>query len=316
MIKKDVIIVGGGPAGSACARRLKQNNVDCLILEKQSFPRFKPCAGWLTPEIFNDLDLKVGDYPFGLTEFNSFKISIKKIRFTLPTRQYAIRRWEFDNWLLNISGVPNDHHEVRTIYKKDGGYCIDDQYWCRSIIGAGGSYCPVRRQFFRDYHSGSDKRLIVAMEEEFKFNYNDDACQLWFMADHLPGYAWYVPKVDGYVNVGIGAVAHKLKENNDSLKKHWEKLIKSLAQKSIIETHDYHPRGHSYYLINKDQTVNKEGAFLVGDSAGLASRDMGEGIRPAVMSGIMAADAIVNNTKYDISSIPVYSFPSILGFRK
>jgi menaquinone-9 beta-reductase len=65
MIETEVLIVGGGPAGSACAWRLKQSNMDCLILDQAEFPRFKPCAGWITPEVLRDLQLDVNDYPLG-----------------------------------------------------------------------------------------------------------------------------------------------------------------------------------------------------------------------------------------------------------
>jgi flavin-dependent dehydrogenase len=51
----DVIIVGGGPAGSSCAWSLKRQGVDCLVLDKEPFPRGKPCAGWITPEVVEDL---------------------------------------------------------------------------------------------------------------------------------------------------------------------------------------------------------------------------------------------------------------------
>ncbi len=52
MIQKDVLIVGGGPAGSACAQRLIRHGLDVLILDKAEFPRQKPCAGWVTPALF------------------------------------------------------------------------------------------------------------------------------------------------------------------------------------------------------------------------------------------------------------------------
>ncbi len=43
-------------------------------------------------------------YPYGLTEFTSFDVSIYGLKFKLPTHQYAIRRYEFDHWLLRAGG--------------------------------------------------------------------------------------------------------------------------------------------------------------------------------------------------------------------
>jgi len=56
-----VIIIGGGPAGAACAWKLVQAGVDCLILDKKTFPRPKICAGWVTPEVLQDLQVKPHD---------------------------------------------------------------------------------------------------------------------------------------------------------------------------------------------------------------------------------------------------------------
>jgi len=44
----------------------------------------------------------------------------------------------------------------------------------------------------------------VPQEEEFRYDHTNQDCQLWFLENHLPGYSWYVPKANGYVNVGVG----------------------------------------------------------------------------------------------------------------
>ncbi len=48
----EVLIVGGGPAGSSCAARLIQAGVDVLVIDRKTFPRDKTCAGWVTPQVF------------------------------------------------------------------------------------------------------------------------------------------------------------------------------------------------------------------------------------------------------------------------
>ena len=47
----DVLIVGGGPAGSSCAWKLGQSGLNVVILDKARFPRHKVCAGWITPPV-------------------------------------------------------------------------------------------------------------------------------------------------------------------------------------------------------------------------------------------------------------------------
>jgi menaquinone-9 beta-reductase len=113
MQTSEVIIVGGGPAGAACAWQLQRQHVPCLVLDKAAFPRAKPCAGWITPDVFKHLELRPEVYPLSLTEFKSFQISLRGLKFRLPTQQYAIRRVEFDDWLLKRSGAEVHQHQVQ-----------------------------------------------------------------------------------------------------------------------------------------------------------------------------------------------------------
>ncbi|MCK5307153.1 MAG: FAD-dependent oxidoreductase, partial [Zetaproteobacteria bacterium] len=61
----DVLIVGGGPAGSSCARKLNQAGIDVLVLDKSQFPRDKVCAGWITPEVLQLLQIDPEEYAEG-----------------------------------------------------------------------------------------------------------------------------------------------------------------------------------------------------------------------------------------------------------
>ena len=308
MIQTDVLIVGGGPAGSVCAWRLKQHNVNCLILDQASFPRRKPCAGWITPEVVQDLELDPAEYPYSFTTYPSFHVYIGGITLKLPSHQHAIRRYEFDDWLLHRAGVPFQVHVVKTITPTAGGYELDGEYFCKYLVGAGGTHCPVYQNLFQAPGARPEETLVVAMEEEFPYDYSDERGWLWFHENHLPGYAWYVPKANGYVNVGIGGLAEKLKARGDTLKNHWNRLVEKLERMGLVRGHDFKPSGHSYYVRHHGRAeISRDTAFLVGDSAGLATLDMGEGIGPAIKSGLLAAEAIFNHTPYSVASIPSYT---------
>ena len=158
--------------------------------------------------------------------------------------------------------------------------------------------------------------LILAREEEFTYPIKDERCYLWFFEDGLPGYAWYVPKVGGILNVGIGGNAAGLRRKGMGLKNAWQKHIDALKTMGLVVDHTFNPIGYSYHLRHSAQTMRRDNAFLVGDALGLATRDMGEGIGPAIQSGLLAADAISQGDIYSMKSIPRFSFPSLLGLRR
>ena len=320
MIHTDVLIVGGGPAGAACAWRLRQQGVDCMILDQQVFPRVKLCAGWITPQVVRDVGLVPGEYPGSLTTFDALHLSIRGLRLPLPTRQYAIRRVEFDHWLQQQAGVPVHQHRVEVIAQQGSGYVVDGAFSAQYLVGAGGTRCPVYRALFQEASPRIENSLIVTLETEFPYPYTDARCQLWFFEHGLSGYAWYVPKVDpqgrpAFVNVGIGGGAAKLHATGDRLKRHWALLVAKLDRLGLVRGHEWRPRGHAYYLRQPRPEVRRGNALIAGDAVGLATRDMGEGIGPAICSGMLAADAIVNDTDYGVRRIAQVSLlPSLRRF--
>jgi flavin-dependent dehydrogenase len=95
MTESEIVIVGGGPAGSACAWRLKQSGRNVLILDKEKFPRLKLCAGWITPKVLKNLELRPEEYPHSLVTLKKTSYFFSGIKLSIPTRQYSIRRHEF-----------------------------------------------------------------------------------------------------------------------------------------------------------------------------------------------------------------------------
>src|SRR4029453_16603656 len=58
----DAVVVGGGPAGSSCAGVLARAGFDVIVLDKSNFPRDKVCAGWITPQVVETLQIDLDDY--------------------------------------------------------------------------------------------------------------------------------------------------------------------------------------------------------------------------------------------------------------
>lgn len=307
MLSVDTIVVGGGPAGSSCAWRLRRHGVECLVLDRAEFPRPKLCAGWVTPKVLRDLQLQPDEYPLSFLTFDALRLSFKGLGVTFKTVQHSIRRVEFDAWLLQRSEAPVATHNVRQIRRDGNWYVLDDAYRCRRLVGAGGTRCPVHRAFFRDVAPRDEALQAAVLEEEFAYDWNDGTCRLWFFERGLPGYSWYVPKAGGHLNVGIGAMALKLKSRKDTIRPHWHRLTEKLATKDLVRGRTWDPDGYTYYLRPRQDVVRRDEAFLVGDSAGLSTRDLCEGIGPAVRSGLLAADAIASGSTYSLAKVRAHS---------
>ncbi len=309
----DAIVVGGGPAGSTCAWKLREAGLDVLVLDRAAFPRTKLCAGWVTPEALQDLELDPADYPHGCVTFDELHLHWKMLTARPKTRQHSIRRYEFDDFLLRRAGARILQHKVREIRREDGDYVIDGEFRARYLVGAGGTRCPVYRAFFSNRHPRAGRLQTATYEQEFAYDWQDPSCHLWFFDAGLPGYAWYVPKANGYINVGLGGMAEQLKHGGGHLRDHWRGFVAKLQRHGLVRYDDYDPKGYSYYLRDNVDAVSDRNAYIVGDAAGLATRDMCEGIGPAVRSGLLAARSIVTGEPYALAGIGTLSGASFVS---
>src|SRR5438270_9643678 len=279
----DVLIVGGGPAGSSAAWRLRRAGADVLVLDRERFPRLKLCAGWITPEVVRDLEIDLEAYPHRLLTFPRLRVHWGRLQVPIPCVQHSIRRFEFDAWLLERSGAPFEQHNVRHIAADGAGFVVDDAFRCRWLVGAGGTRCPVYRTLFRDLNPRASELQIVTLEHEIQYDWRDCDCHLWFFEEGLPGYSWYVPKGHGWRNAGVGGIAERMKRSGQDIRAHWAHLAATLEGR-LAPGARYEPTGYSYYLRGRVEVVRRDNAFITGDAAGLATRDLGEGIGPAVRS--------------------------------
>ncbi|PQP33714.1 dehydrogenase, partial [Desulfobacteraceae bacterium SEEP-SAG9] len=108
---------------------------------------------------------------------------------------------------------------------------------------------------------------------------------------------------NGYLNVGIGGKFWSLKKSGQTIRRHWDYITAQLAELSLVQDHTYRPRGYNYYLRQPFTTAQMDNAFIIGDAAGLATLDLGEGIGPAVESGILAANAILTGSRFSTRSV-------------
>jgi len=300
MDRCDVLIVGGGPAGSTCAWKLRRAGLDVVVLDKKAFPRDKVCAGWITPAVVDELRLDVDEYRRGrvfqaITGFLTGSIggSAVPTRYDQPV-SYGIRRCEFDHYLIQRSDARLRLAEPLTALRRDrDGWIANNSIRAGLVVGAGGHFCPVARHLGAKL--GGSEQAIAAQEVEFELTAAQardcqvagDTPELYFCPD-LKGYGWCFRK-GGYLNIGLG------REDNHRLSDHTAAFCAFLQQRRRIP--DDVPKrfsGHAYLLYSHaSRRLVDDGAILVGDAAGLAHPQSGEGIRPAIESGLLAADVVV-----------------------
>jgi flavin-dependent dehydrogenase len=306
----ETIIVGGGPAGSSCARQLRKAGRACLVLDRKTMPRPKLCAGWITRKVLSDLELSVDQYPHGLIKLDRIQLYLGRryrIARQIRTEQYSIRRVEFDAFLLHRSGAATAQHTVRSIRRRNEEFIIDDTYRCRYLVGAGGTNCPVKKAFFPP----DDGELVITQEVEYECEPRSAICTLWFPYAGAFGYAWYVPKA-GAVNIGFGGLRRQLA--NWDKNRLWDEFVQLLNENGCLAADPPAPKGYSYYLGQRTKEVKRQSTYLVGDAAGLATVDLAEGIGPAVESGILAARDILGEADYSTPPILKYSLPRSIRF--
>lgn len=296
----DALIVGGGPAGSSCARALIEAGLDVLVLDKAVFPRDKVCAGWITPAVISELQLDLADYASArtlqpITAFRTGLIGgpLMVTSYNRPV-SYGIRRCEFDDYLLRRAGARLRLGELFRNLRRDGAdWIVNDNIRTPLVVGAGGHFCPVAR--LAAENAGADGEVVLAQEVEFEMSPVEAAqCQvepqtpeLYFCED-LRGYGWCFRK-GRFLNVGLG------REGETKLSAHVAAFCEGLQARGRIPRgtgRRFH--GHAYRLYRgRPRRVKGDGVVLIGDAAGLAYPQSGEGIRPAVESGLLAAGVIL-----------------------
>ncbi len=89
---------------------------------------------------------------------------------------------------------------------------------------------------------------------------------------------------------------------HESIWQHWRHLASELERRFRIRM-PTNPTGYSYYVRGGPGLARMHNAFLTGDAAGLATRDLCEGIGPAIRSGQRAADSILTGAVYTLDGV-------------
>ncbi len=298
-----VIVVGGGPAGSSLARLTAKAGLRTLIIERACHPRTKPCGGMLSYKavqlfgsIFDTLPLDSvacgRSGAFGLFH-NGAMVGESDSRYTAV----FVRRPEFDAALLacaqdaGCTVVQGD--AVVSVCASSGlvTFASGATFRADVIVGADGVRSAVGRSAglalsredmgFGIINEVPRSRLTA----DTKLWRNGTAPQVHFGAVEW-GYGWVFPKGD-CLHIGVGG----LTSSNRRFDLLMDRFVSSVLPG--VDTSGLERQGHLLPLGNFLADPGKGRVLLIGDAAGFADPITGEGLAFAFESAKLAAQAII-----------------------
>src|SRR5437773_5119472 len=295
MATYDAVVAGAGPAGSTAARLLAERGASVLLLDKQRFPRDKPCGGGVTlrAAAVQDIDLSpviertIYGARFSLRLGGSFDRTYDK------PLTYMTQRCRLDAHLAERAADAGadfqDGEAVRVVEAYHDAPPRPDltirtshgMYTARVLIGADGANGVSARAASLSPHFEE----AVALEGNLPFA--PDIPEDWRayvgidLGGLAGGYGWVFPKQE-HLNLGVGA---------------WKYAGFTLRPKltELCRRYGFDPsrlenlRGHHLPLRTSRSPIASGPIALVGDAAGLIDPLSGEGIHMAFASGRLAA---------------------------
>jgi geranylgeranyl reductase family protein len=291
----DVAVVGAGPAGSTAAYRLAAAGARVVLLDRQRFPRDKPCGGGLTmrgvgllpydvsPVVEDRVDRVLLRLRFGRT---------REQRFPEPVALMTQRR-RLDHFLVEraaeVGADVRDGVRVRGVEADGDAMSVDvdgGRLTAAVVLGADGANGVCSKAL----GLGADRAFAIAYEGNLAADAESAGGHRGRMTLEIGtvpgGYGWIFPKGD-HLNVGVGGWAAE----GPRLRDHLAKLC---AQHDIRLDALTSLRGHRLPMRRSWGLTARGRAAVVGDAAGLVDPLSGDGMFEAFLSSKLASEAALD----------------------
>jgi menaquinone-9 beta-reductase len=297
--RTDILIVGGGPAGSLAGIWALKHGLSCCIVDKSAFPRTKLCAGLITQktaELVKEIT--------GLSDISHlYNLTTGKVR--LLFRDEAVVNYEI-NEPFHLTYRKEYDFELHKLFLANGGrflqaqvllknidveqktmHFADEKIHYKYLIGADGASSLVRKLVAPKYFPN-----VFSLETEMSFDALPELAKdevLMYTGVIPQGYGWVFPKHNGFT-VGI---AGELK-NNKEIHAYFDDFL------HLIRAKEKPQNVHGAWIpCGKFPTkvCAHDSILLIGDAAGLTDPLKGEGLYFSGYSGKLAIDAIIEHQK-------------------
>jgi len=315
-MKYDVVIVGAGPSGSTAAKNLAENGKKVLIIDKQKFPRDKPCGGAIPTRVMKQFpyveefidSISYGSY----THSSSLKYTLKFVR-EKPLLATVIRK-DFDDGLVklavNAGAMFLNSKTVKdvTTQKDKAVLLLDDKekIEAKIVLGCDGMRSIVAEK--TNLCKKMDDICISVVQEQpmstqqlQKYFTDKKIVHLFIKTQGIAGYGWIFPKKK-HINIGMGQFESAVDSSKPrpNLKKSYKKYVELLKEKKMLPK-DFpieNVKGGTLPVFPLKKTYSDR-VLICGDAAGFINSITGEGIYYAMASGEMAANVALESLDSD-----------------
>lgn len=292
-----MIVAGAGPSGCLAAYLLAKNGISTAVVEKKNLPRYKTCGGGLVNRARKAIPFDISDVVE--REFYKVKLALPdnglcfEVLREIPIISMVMRD-TFDHHLAKKAqkagadfytneSITKLHHNRQAVLKTD-----KRSIECRFVIAADGALGKTARLAgFND-----NRYLIPALEYEVKASKEvfDKLNQLRFDVGEAPlGYGWIFPKRK-HLSIGILSTQRG--------KLNLQSLLRSYLQKHGLNG-ETEIKKHGFQIpLSPNRQYFKNNVLLTGDAAGFPDPMVAEGLSNAIISGKLAAQAIIEG-KFD-----------------
>lgn len=321
VLRTEVLVVGGGPAGAAAGFWLARLGHDVTVIERKKFPREKTCGDGLTPRAVKQLDdMGLSEQLSQFHRYEGLRATAhgKALELKWPTHPiypqygYVVRRRELDMMVARNAQTAGaklleEHEAVAPIISKDcvRGAMVTNKV-DRSTIAIHAQYVIIA--------DGANSRFgrAIGTAREKSWPYGTAIRTYWKSPRHqepwiesaldvkdrngksMPGYGWIFPVGDGTINIGVGLLS-TFKNFKDVNTSHLlDSYAHMVADRWEIDPTQPECKATSGKIPMGGSVGPKVGAthIVIGDAAGSVNPFNGEGIDYAYETAHLAADVL------------------------
>ena len=302
----DVIVVGAGAAGAASAYHLAARGRRVLLLERESLPRSKPCGGGMAASVQRW-------FPFELRP--AVDQVIERVRFSwcledpviaeLPGDApfWIVRRSRLDHWICEQALAAGAELEtgaaVEAIERAGEGWRLRSgsrQWSARAVVLADGSASPFAAQLGL---GPAKPRFAAATAVELEAEVLEPNTARFEFGLVRHGFSWAFPRLGGW-SIGVGTFVGREPADADQV---LAQLLPSLG----LPPDAGERRASPLRVWDGHHPLHAPGAVVVGDAASLCDPFLAEGLRPALLSGVRAAEAMDRHLGSEAQALAGYS---------